>query len=220
MSIKQYQTEKEKKREFFIDSLKTHCIFTLMNYTNERDRKTAGVCIKCEGSPVTALDLCAACHEKRRYSERIRIRRVLKCEPRKMWEPDKQIFVLIDDRVAYDAVRAQIAQEIGSGANSRTVCEKYKMSRIRLRKICMEYGVTVMPRKGGERVKTPARLALEAAVLADARAGMRLRDLKAKYPGHEVRYICLKAGVTIVKLVVPAVSELEGQRCEATRTRE
>jgi hypothetical protein len=55
-------------------------------------------------------------------------------------------------------------------------------------------------RGSGDHQKTTERLAMEAKVLADARAGMYLRDLKLKYPGHEVRHICSLAGVTVAKV--------------------
>lgn len=182
-----------------------------MNYATEVLRKQAGVCIKCEGSPVVWKDHCAACASKYHAAERKRSREQMGCAARQIWSPEKQCFVLYDDREAYDQIRAQVAKEIGDGAKGRDMLVKYKMTWTRLKKICMEYGVA-MTRKRGDRWKTPERVALEAAVLADARAGMCLRDLKKKYPGHEVRYICRKAGV-----IPKSVESVEGQRCEAPK---
>ena len=160
-----------------------------MNYATELQRKTAGVCVKCEAVPVVANNRCLACATRYRDADRLRARLAMKCTARQMWSPEKQIFISIDDREAYTAIRAQVAKEIESGVKGLTVCEKYRLTWTRLRKICVEYGVTRV-------TKTPERLALEAAVLEDARSGMTFRDMIKKYPGHAVRYICKRAGVT------------------------
>ncbi len=159
------------------------------------------MCIKCEAAPVVASYRCSACNQTYRDLHRKQARANFGCVPRQIWNPETQAFVPFDDREAYDRVRAQAALEINQGAHASATCTKYKLSPPRLRKICVEHGVTLKWKAGsGEHTKSPERLTLEAAVLADARSGMILRDLKAKYPGHEVRYICVRAGVTVAKV--------------------
>jgi hypothetical protein len=171
-----------------------------MKYGSQRERKQSGVCIVCEGAPVVQCYRCLACYATYRDASRKEARKRLKCLPRQIWNPETQVFVSIDDRDGYDAVRAKIAREMDAGAKGWPICEKYKLSWPRLRKICVEHGVTSKRKQGGwDHPKTPERVALEASVLADARAGMCLRDLRTKYPGHAVSYICVRAGVTVTK---------------------
>ena len=184
-----------------------------MNYRFERERKAAGVCIKCEGTPVVAQGRCQSCYEPLRVADRKRVRESLQLVSRQIWNPEKQVFVSIDDREAYDAVRAKIAQEMDAGARVGATCMKYKLSGGRLRKICLEHGVAPKWKRGsGEHVKTPERVALETAVLADARSGMEMPDLRKKYPGHDPLYICRKANVIVTPEPVP-VQPKEGT-CE------
>jgi hypothetical protein len=171
-----------------------------MEYPNAAKRREAGVCIKCEKVPVVKMHRCEECNRQYQVVNRKKMREFLGNKVRRMWSPENQAFITYDDREGYDQLRLRIAQEMAGGAVGMAVCEKYQLSWTRLAKICREHGVAMTRKPGsGLRVKTPERQELEERVLADARAGMTLKDLRIKYPGHEVRYICHKAGVVPAK---------------------
>ena len=161
-------------------------------------RAKANVCVKCEATPVVCNYQCAACAKAERERIRRYHRRQGKHKPRGLWSPERQAVVFFDEQAAYASLRAQIAAEAAAGATRAELVAKYKISQTRLSSICKEHNVRLRRSYGD----APARLALEAAVVADAKTGMYLKDLRAKYPGHEVRYICLKAGVRIAKMPV------------------
>lgn len=175
----------------------------VLRLPNVEEREKAGVCVECEAVPVFKVRRCQKCYEKFRDRNRQEARQNRNCVPRKMWSPERQAYILIDEREAYDDLQAQVAREIESGMSGPALCQKYKTSMGRLQRICQRYGVRFKGKVGGNRIiKTPERIALEEKILADARAGMYLRDLKKKYPGVEVRYVCVRNNVQVAKTPV------------------
>lgn len=178
-----------------------------MQYRTVHERRLNRVCIKCEGTPVEGTYRCAACNAKYRDENRLKMRKAYGCVPRTHWCPAKQVYVQMDEREAYEAVRAAIALDMANGATGKATCDKYRITWPRLKKICMEYGVAFTRKRGkpAGRPKTPERLQLEANVLEDARAGMNLHDLQQKYTGYDPWTICKQAGVPIKKMEEPNV---------------
>jgi hypothetical protein len=172
-----------------------------MLYKNERERKEHQLCIKCEAVPVVRGYSCRACYEKFMLSNRQSMRKCCGYSVRTHWDPEKLVDVPIDEREAYDAIRAKIAAETKvPGAKCDSVCRKYKITYPRIRKICREYGVEMTRKRGsGDHPISHERRVLMANVLADARSGMCLSDLKKKYQGYAVRYICKRYGVDVAK---------------------
>jgi len=167
----------------------------MKTYHTEHDRRKAGVCIKCEGSPVVSSYRCQECYDRHRSASRKLMRNVLDSSARMIWSPELGKYMSYDERESYDKVRAAAALELANGAGVLATMEKYKLSYQRLRKICVEHGVVVTRKPGcGEHVKTQEREVLEGKIVEDARAGMCLRDLKKKYPHIDVRGICHRVG--------------------------
>jgi len=118
-------------------------------YGTRRERRAAGVCVQCEGTPVVAYYRCAACYAPIKAATRGRMRVAMRSSGRSHWDPEKQILVLFDDRAAYDAVRARIAAEMTLlDAKGLRVCKKYRISWVRLQIICREHGVILTRRRG------------------------------------------------------------------------
>ena len=113
-----------------------------MKYKNSIERKLYGVCVKCEGEPVATAFMCQKCYDEYRVVYRNKMRKSGPHVGRQLWSPVKNQYISVDDLVEYDDLRAQIAVEMDtSNATGTSICEKYKISWTRLRKICTEHGV-------------------------------------------------------------------------------
>lgn len=114
-----------------------------MNYKNARERIAAGVCVKCEAQPVVTCYQCQECYDKYRVVYRNKMRKSGQHVGRQLWSPEKNKYVSVDDIAEYDDLRAKIALEMDTGVTGTSICEKYKISWTRLRKICIEHGVSL-----------------------------------------------------------------------------